>query len=586
MTQQASSTATCLRFGDFEFDERRGELRGLNGNCVPLRPRSEALLRLFLLDPGRLIRREELTAALWPSTVVTDDSLVQCVGELRSALNDHGQHIIRTVRGRGYRWELPVERGLAPETLEAEARGPSPKRVDPQPKSKPAHAFVLGLVAAGIVLGAGGFFATSFRLGRSEQPPRTVAPSLNVDQEMVNRRATAVLGFVDKLGAKTGSTLGDDLADAIAGRMVHAGVRVIGRTATVHQDPSAPDFVRIGQEQGVRFVVAGRISRDGSGMRVDTYLTEIASGAVFRLREGRFKSDEEVMRSDYGNAVVRALSARYYEIETARAMLPGHERNPVDLLALAWRDLDRGNTSEELESARKRFELVVNADPTSEEASYGLGLAYLAQFYCLCSASPREKLDLAEKAVRRALELAPDDPRTLAAWADVLLLRQRPDEALRVWRNALEISPDDQNAHARIASALVKQGQWTDVQMHLSRVTDLRPYQLRRQQWLLQTLADASFSQGHDEEAYKVLENWSAEFPNSGMPYVMMAAIDALHGRDAAAAANLAAHRRMLPLSTVSYVILTYPSTDPAFLAQRARLVSGLRKAGLPEGDR
>jgi len=42
----------------------------------------------------------------------------------------------------------------------------------------------------------------------------------------------------------------------------------------------------------------------------------------------------------------------------------------------------------------------------------------------------------------------------------------------------------------------------------------------------------------------------------------------------------------MLPLSSVSYVVLTYPSTDPTFLAQRARLVDGLRKAHLPEGDR
>jgi len=282
--------------------------------------------------------------------------------------------------------------------------------------------------------------------------------------------------------------------------------------------------------------------------------------------------------------VARALIARYYEIEAVRARSPGHEKDPVDLLVLGWRELDRGNTSEELESARTRFELVVKADPNSEEASYGLGLAYLSQFYCLCSASPREKLDGAEKALRRALDLAPDNPQSLAAWADILLLRQRPDEALRVWRKTLEISPDNQNAHLRMAGALVKQGQLADAQAHLARVTDLQPHQLLRQQWLLQTLADASFSQGRDDDAYKILQNWTAEFPNNGKPYLMMAAIDALHGRDAAAAANLTRHHQMLPLSTISYVVLTYPSTDPGFLSQRERLISGLRKAGLPEG--
>jgi hypothetical protein len=76
-----------------------------------------------------------------------------------------------------------------------------------------------------------------------------------------------------------------------------------------------------------------------------------------------------------------------------------------------------------------------------------------------------------------------------------------------------------------------------------------RSYFVLRQ---LQTLADASFLQGHDDDAYKILQDWTAEFPNNGKPYLMMAAIDALHARDAAAAANLTRHHQMLPLSTIS----------------------------------
>ena len=91
------------------------------------------------------------------------------------------------------------------------------------------------------------------------------------------------------------------------------------------------------------------------------------------------------------------------------------------------------------------------------------------------------------KAVRRALDLAPDSPQSLVAWGDILFLRQRPEDALRVWRKALEFDPDYQNAHVRMASALIKQGQLADAQAHLARVTDLRPYQVRRQQWLLQS---------------------------------------------------------------------------------------------------
>src|SRR5205085_5373494 len=120
---------------------------------------------------------------------------------------------------------------------------------------------------------------------------------------------------------------------------------------------------------------------------------------------------------------------------------------------------------------------------------------------------------------------------------------------------------------------------------HMGRIADLRSSQMRRQ-WLAKSMADAAFAQGKDDQAYEILTKWAAEFPGSGRPYLMLAAIDALHGRDTSAAAYMARYRQMLPLSTISYVLLTYPSTDPAFLAQRARLVDGLRKAHLPEGDR
>ena len=63
----------------------------------------------------------------------------------------------------------------------------------------------------------------------------------------------------------------------------------------------------------------------------------------------------------------------------------------------------------------------------------------------------------------------------------------------------------------------------------------------------------------------------------------MLAAIDALHGRNEAARIHMAKHRQMLPQSCISYIVLTYPSTDAGFIAQRGRLVDGLRKAGLPE---
>ncbi|MBO9647816.1 MAG: tetratricopeptide repeat protein [Variovorax sp.] len=409
-------------------------------------------------------------------------------------------------------------------------------------------------------------------------------PRVNVDEEIEARRAIAVLAFNDKRTNGGGSPLGDDLADAVSGQLLHNGMRVIERATTMHQNPAAPEFERIGAEQHVKYVLGGRITQVGDAARVATYLTEIETGEVYRLFQTDFKTEDEAARSNYARLVMAALRARYYEIETARARLPGRDKDPVDAIVLGWRDVDRGS-QEDLQSARHRFEFAANADPNSVKASTALGVAHLLNFYYFYSDAPRAELDLTEKALKHALDLAPDNTENLVAWAEMLMLRQKPDDAFWVWRRALEASPEDQNAHLRLASALLRQGRYAEAAEHIGQVTELRPYQ-RRQQWFSQTLADLAFAQEHDDEAYAILRNWAAESPNNGRPYLMLAAIDALHGRTDAAKANMAKHRQMVPLSNVAYVVLTYPSTDPDFLAQRARLIDGLRKAGLPEGGR
>jgi Transcriptional regulatory protein, C terminal len=92
-----------LQFAAFELDLDRGELR-VDGRAVPLRPKTYALLALLAQNAGRLVSKDTLMAALWPDVVVTDDSLVQCVTELRSALGAASASLIKTVPRRAAFW--------------------------------------------------------------------------------------------------------------------------------------------------------------------------------------------------------------------------------------------------------------------------------------------------------------------------------------------------------------------------------------------------------------------------------------------------------------------------------------------------
>src|SRR5947199_4275751 len=104
---QIPTSAARLRFDRYVLDRDRGCLL-LDGKEVALRPKTFAVLRHLAQNNGRLVSKDELFAAVWPNLTVTDDALVQSIGELRRALGDHGAHLIKTVPRRGYRFESDV----------------------------------------------------------------------------------------------------------------------------------------------------------------------------------------------------------------------------------------------------------------------------------------------------------------------------------------------------------------------------------------------------------------------------------------------------------------------------------------------
>ena len=102
-----ATTFPMYQFGDFTLDTQKGCL--LKGSReIKLRPKVYETLKYLVQNPGRLIAKPELMQAVWPDSFVTDDSLVQCTLELRRALADHDQHLLKTVPRRGYIFAVPM----------------------------------------------------------------------------------------------------------------------------------------------------------------------------------------------------------------------------------------------------------------------------------------------------------------------------------------------------------------------------------------------------------------------------------------------------------------------------------------------
>ena len=71
-----------------------GFVRDRDGREIPLRPQAFNLLKYLLENAGRLVTKDELMKAVWPGVFVTDDSLVQCVRDVRRAIGDADQSVL------------------------------------------------------------------------------------------------------------------------------------------------------------------------------------------------------------------------------------------------------------------------------------------------------------------------------------------------------------------------------------------------------------------------------------------------------------------------------------------------------------
>ncbi|MGB7210489.1 MAG: winged helix-turn-helix domain-containing protein [Pyrinomonadaceae bacterium] len=100
-------------FDEFRLDITRGSL--FRGTLeLKLRPKSFEVLKYLTENQGRLVSKDELIEIVWQGMAVTDDSLVQCMKDIRHVLGDDTQQIIKTVPRRGYIFEKEVsENGQA-----------------------------------------------------------------------------------------------------------------------------------------------------------------------------------------------------------------------------------------------------------------------------------------------------------------------------------------------------------------------------------------------------------------------------------------------------------------------------------------
>lgn len=226
----------------------------LDGRTVKLEPRTMRLLMALAERPGEVCLAQDLLGRVWRGVVVTDQSLYQAIGELRSVLkaDTASGEFIATVPRKGYRLVAPVQR------LASALPARAPAAADAPPS--PAARTVAVLPFRDLGLPATLSFLPETLLGDlvlelSRQPglttiargtmlsyrglvvsPRRVAEELKV-RYVVDGALVHVDGRLsiscDLIDAATGAVLASESIDAQAADWPALAQRVVGRLVRV-----------------------------------------------------------------------------------------------------------------------------------------------------------------------------------------------------------------------------------------------------------------------------------------------------------------------------------------------------------------
>jgi len=301
--------------------------------------------------------------------------------------------------------------------------------------------------------------------------------------------ALAVLPFAN-LSADAGTEyFADGMTDEILSTLSRMrGVRLASRTSSFAFKQRQVPVREVGEALNVSLVLEGSIRQAGDQLRVTTQLVDVASGhQVWAERFDRKMSDVFAMQDELAAAIADALRMQL-DIGTASGTAPEVKRGTKDLdayhLVLKGRHFWNARL---LDKAMECFQQALALDPNYAQAYSGLsdGLAFLnyyaavppsvavakgraaAQRAVVCDPTLATThyslglfefisgwdMEVADRALRRAIEIDPQMGQARATHAQWLACFARGDEARRDAAQAIALEPLSPLIHATVAWA-------------------------------------------------------------------------------------------------------------------------------------
>jgi TolB-like protein/Flp pilus assembly protein TadD len=361
------------------------------------------------------------------------------------------------------------------------------------------------------------------------------------------------------------------------------GMLVIGRNTAFTYKGKYVDLKQIGRELGVRYVLEGSVQRGGNRMRVSAQLIDAESGNhLWAERFDKHVADLFDMQDEIVARLDRQLGTQLIDAEARRAERAANP-DSLDLYFQGVASLAKGSTAEALAQARGYFERALTIDPGNIQALVMRAYVDVQKAIFIQSKDRAAQLAGTEAALTKVLSLAPEYAfaHTCLGWLQIVT--NRAVQGIAECEQALVLARNLVTAHAHIGLGKISIGRSEETEAHIQEALRLSPRDTYAYTWM-SIAGYAKLSLGSDEEA--VIRYRRSIEMNRNEPlahFHLAAALAHLDRLDEARSAVQAGLVR-IPAFTMRRYRASPLSDNPTYLAQRERVVEGLREAGVPEG--
>ena len=558
-----------FRFAGFELDLQRAELRGPDRKAIKLRPKTFEMLRLFVTNAGRILSKQELMEEIWPNIHVGEDSLFQCIREIRSALGDERREMIKLVSGRGYLFAAevlhgPAETPAAPEAMLPVAPAPETTGHLGGPLSVlrgPIAAALAGLCTI-IGFGAAASIFVPDLIFKAKPPSIAVMPIVG----------TGLDPDVGLMAARITGGLTDGLARIDRIRVVAAQPD----TATASSQPVSArrafaDLVLSGelQKSDGAWELRARLTRSGSSQVEWTTSVSVAvDNSDPQLQQSR-------LTAGLGHRLAEKINANLHA---------GTQSGSAKVVVEQAKAAIGQTTRERFAHAQAMLEKAIVDNPQNVDLEVALA-AHMLRGIQMAWYSPEDSADAETKAraiLKQAVRAKPDYLPVHEAYCRFLSATNNFVDALVACAQALTFDPWNGLLLYNFGLTQIKLGRFEDALATFTLADRYDTPDVSRWTWLLGA-GWANLLMGRDADAVPWLQRSIAITPASGRSHFLLAAAYQRLGRTDEAKAALAQTLALRPGSSAINIAPPRKNTSARYLEAGEQIIRAGVAAGLPE---